>query len=540
MKRVLYLCGLLLTPLCLAGEAPVEAPQVEPAPVVVFNREITVFRTAFGNLTPAHRRDTTLKRMASVTDLQLYEPVRAVPASIGDTKGISFMIGHDHLFTLLEDDLDPASGQSLQEAGEVVRERLEEVREAKRTQRSPSVIIRGVVVTIASSLIFFALIWLLRWLGKKLRRFVLQKTSRLKQLKVSNLDLRPVMLQAFRRVLVMIGWLIALGAAYIWIGTVLAQFPYTAPWGTRLGDQVRELFADFLHGFFAALPGIAIVVVIFAITRWFARLTDHLFRQFEERHESDSDSWLGHDTARASRRIVVVLIWIIGITISYPYIPGSESPAFKGISVLLGLMISLGSTGLVNQVMSGFVVLYSGAVRTGEYARLGDVEGTIQEINLLSTKVLTPRREYVTVPNAVLISKETINYSRIAENDQRTELSTAVTIGYDSPWRQVHAMLLLAAERTPGIRREPASKVLQTALSDFYVHYELRFVPADISRRGAILSDLHQNIQDVFNEFGVQIMSPNFEAQPENPVLSPKDQWHLAPAAPAKETKAKD
>ncbi len=266
------------------------------------------------------------------------------------------------------------------------------------------------------------------------------------------------------------------------------------------------------------------VIVLFASTRWGANLADHLFRQFEDAR--DADGWLGHDTARATRRIVVVLIWIFGVTLAYPYIPGSESPAFKGISVFVGLMVSLGSTGLVNQVMSGFVVLYSGAVRTGEYARIGDAEGVIQDIGMLSTKLLTPRNEYITVPNAVLISKETLNYSRM----EGTELATKVTIGYDAPWRQVHAMLLLAAERTPGIRSDPVPRVVQTALSDFYPEYELRFVPADVTRKGAILSDLHQRIQDTFNEFGVQIMSPNFEAQPDGKVVSPKDQWFIAPA----------
>lgn len=531
MKRLILLAGLLLAGFARAEEPSAEVdPTLAPAPLVVWNREITVFRAPIGNLTPTQRRDTALARMSAVSDLDLYQPVRIEPITVGDIKGVSFMIGDKHLLSLAEEDLDPTLGTTVKEEADAVLGRLEELREAKRTQRSLPVILRGVGVALAATVAFGLLVWVLRWLGRKLRRFVVQRTAKLKQLKVQNFDFRPIMLQAVRRVLVMIGWLVALAGAYVWIGTVLAQFPYTSPWGEILGHQVHALAVGMLHGILGALPGLAVVVIIFAITRWVANIADHLFRQLEHGRDTERESWLGRDTARATRRIVVVLIWIFGVTLAYPYIPGSDSPAFKGISVLVGLMISLGSTGLVNQVMSGFVVLYSGSVRTGEYARVGDTEGVIQEISLLSTKVLTPRREYVTVPNAVVISKETLNYSRMEENNQRTELCTKVTIGYDTPWRQVHAMLLLAAERTPGIRKQPEPRVVQTALSDFYAEYELRFVPADVSKKGAVLSELHQRVQDVFNEFGVQIMSPNFVAQPEQAVVSPKDQWFAEPA----------
>lgn len=520
--------GFLLCPSLLAEPAGEEKPSLEPAPLVIWNREVAVFRAPIANLTPLQRRDATRARVKSLSDAMLYEEVTANVATLGNLRGVSFMLGESHLFTLVEGDLDPSAGESLEQIGKEVLATLEEIRLAKLNQRNIPFLFRGIGISVAATAAFVLLIWVLRWLSRKLRQFVIQRAARMKKFKVRDFDFRPVMLQAFRRVLALIGWAVAFFGAYVWIGTVLAQFPYTAPWGRILGDRLGLLVAGMLERFVHAIPGVAGVVVIFVITRWVARLADRFFRQFEFRH--DNSSWLGQDMARASRRIVVVLIWIFGLTIAYPYIPGSESPAFKGISVLVGLMISLGSTGLVNQVMSGFVVLYSGAVRTGEYARVGDTEGTIEEIGLLSTKVFTPRREYVTVPNAVLISKETLNYSRMEENDKRTEIFTSVTIGYDTPWRQVHAMLLLAAERTPGIRKQPEPRVIQTALSDFYVEYELRVVPSKVALKGVLLSDLHQRIQDVFNEFEVQIMSPNFRSQPEQNIISPKDQWFAAPA----------
>src|SRR5262249_45104359 len=178
------------------------------------------------------------------------------------------------------------------------------------------------------------------------------------------------------------------------------------------------------------------------------------------------------------------------------------------------------------------VMVYSRALRPGEVVRAGELVGVVSEVGILSTKVVTPKREEVTIPNAVLAGAMITNYSRLAAGDG-AGISTKVTIGYDAPWRQVHALLLLAAERTPGVWREPRPYVLQQALSDFYAEYELR---AHIERpevRFHVLSDLHAQIQDAFNEFGVQIMSPNFEAQPDRPVLVPRSAWYAAPASPA-------
>ena len=224
---------------------------------------------------------------------------------------------------------------------------------------------------------------------------------------------------------------------------------------------------------------------------------------------------------RATRRLGVALVWIFALVLAYPYLPGADSDAFKGVSVLLGLMVSLGSAGLVNQVMSGFVVLYSRSVRTGEVVRIGDAEGQVVDLGLLCTKVLKPSGEEVSIPNAVVMSQSTTNYSRRA-GEGRAVATTTVTIGYDVPWRQVRALLLLAAERTEGIVRDPAPRVGIRSLSDFYLEYVLVLQVEDGKRRAVVGTALHGAIADAFNEFGVQIMSPHFENQPEGPVLVPK------------------
>jgi small-conductance mechanosensitive channel len=209
--------------------------------------------------------------------------------------------------------------------------------------------------------------------------------------------------------------------------------------------------------------------------------------------------------------------------------PGSDTDAFKGVSVFLGLMLTLGSSGLINQIVSGFTVTYSRAVRLGDFVRIGDVEGTVIHLGVLSTKVKTLQLEEVTIPNAVVAAQTATDYSRFADTEG-VFTSTSVTIGYDAPWRQVQSLLLLAAERTTGLRREPRPRVYQTALEDFYVRYTLWVSLERQESRLVTLNTLHANIQDLFNEYGVQIMSPNYFADPAAPKVVAKNDWYASPA----------
>ena len=517
IARILFLCLLLPVSLFAQDKPVVPAPE-EPETLSVWQRDIAVFRATLGTLTPDIRRETALQRIRELPKSSFYDTVRMEKIDVGGIHGVSFLSGKRLLFTLVEADTATDTGTTFDETAKEVLGNLEALRRARLEQRSLPLILRGAGISLITTLVFAAFLWGLMRLGRIIRRFFVRRAARISHLNRRELDLRPAFLQISRRITGFVLSAIGLTATYLWITAVLAQFPYTFAWAELLGHNVALLGGTLLSGALSSLPNILIVIALFFLTRGTVRLTDQILRSFES--STDENEILARDTARATRRIASVLIWVFGLVIAYPYIPGSDSAAFKGISVLAGLMISLGSTGLVNQIMSGFVVLYSGAVRTGEFARVGDVEGTITEIGLLSTKVLTPKNEYVTVPNAVLIGKDTLNYSRVIDG-RLAELSTGVTIGYDTPWRQVHELLLLAASRTSGIRETPAPRVLQIALSDFYVEYSLRFVPVEISSKGAVLSAVHQNIQDAFHQAGVQIMSPSFEAQPDHPVIPP-------------------
>jgi small-conductance mechanosensitive channel len=308
---------------------------------------------------------------------------------------------------------------------------------------------------------------------------------------------------------------------------VLRRFPYTRPWGESMRGFLFTTVEDLALGVVNAIPGLFTVALIVLITRFILRLLGIWFNAVEAGRTRVQ--WLYPETAQTTRRLVTVLMWLFTIVVAYPYLPGSQTDAFKGVSVFLGLMLTFGSSGLVNQVMSGFMVTYSRAVRVGDYVRIGDVEGTVLHLGILSTKLKTFRGEEATIPNSVVVSQTTTDYSRFAEVNE-TFTPTSVTIGYDTPWRQIHAMLLLAAERTPGVRVEPKPYVLQEALQDFYVKYTL-FVCLDAQdQRYFTLNILHAQIQDLFNEYGVQIMSPNYLADPASPKLVAKKDWYASPA----------
>ena len=205
------------------------------------------------------------------------------------------------------------------------------------------------------------------------------------------------------------------------------------------------------------------------------------------------------------------MIIIFAVIIAYPYIPGSNSDAFKGISLFLGVLLSLGSTSVISNIIAGYTMTYRRAFKVGDKVKIGETIGEVTEVRLLVTNLMSLKNEKIVMPNSTILNSEVINYSTLAR-EQGLILHTSVGIGYDVPWRQVEAMLLEAADRTDGLLKQPAPFVLQQALTDFSVTYEINVYCNDDNGIARKYTALHRNIQDVFNEHNVQIMSPNYVA----------------------------
>ena len=491
----------------------------------ILNRDVLVMRANLAGAPPALRVARARERLRALPVSAANAPLAIEPFSLGDSHGVQFMLGDELLFSVLHGDVDPEKRQSFDVLVSQTRERMEGVRQAWHESRDRPLLLRGLLTAVVATLVLVVLVWLVARGG---RRAVVSLETARDRLAAdhSQVDWREFIARLAARTMQLVQWALLLLLGYTWLRVVLGSFVATAPLAHHLGDWLSGKLDWVGEGFLAGLPGLMSILIVLLITR---AIVDVLGYFFEAVQQGRLRVPLMHpETTTATRRIVTLITWGLGFAVAYPYLPGSNSDAFKGLSVLFGLMLTLGSTGLVTQAMSGLVVVYARALRKGDFVQVNDVEGVVTEVASLATKIVNVRNEEITIPNSVLISSPIHNYSKLA-GQLGTLVSTRVTIGYDAPWRQVHALLIEAARRTKGVRGEPTPFVYQRALSDFYVEYEL-YVSIDRAiERVPILSALHAHVQDTFNEAEVQIMSPHFLAQPDAAVIVPKARWHTPP-----------
>jgi small-conductance mechanosensitive channel len=270
------------------------------------------------------------------------------------------------------------------------------------------------------------------------------------------------------------------------------------------------------------IPNLAFLIVIFFVAKYILKLVKIFFDGVGKGVITISN--FDPDWALPTFKIVRVLLIAFTVIVAYPYIPGSESDAFKGVSLFIGVLFSLGSTSIVGNLIAGYSMTYRRTFKVGDLVKIDDHFGQVMESKLFATRLRTPKNEEVIVPNSIVLNTHVINYSTLASN-RGLILHTTVGIGYETPWRQVEGMLKLAAERTEGILKDPPPFVLQKQLGDFAVNYELNVYCNDPVNIMNHYTALHQNVLDVFNENNVQIMTPAYEGDPPEPKVVPKDQW---------------
>jgi small-conductance mechanosensitive channel len=303
---------------------------------------------------------------------------------------------------------------------------------------------------------------------------------------------------------------------------VFGQFPSTQGYARQVGLWLWKPLVHIIEGALAYLPNLFYILVILVVARFILRMIEYVFGA-ADRGLISLEPWIHRDVARPTGLIIKVTVVIVTLFFIAPLIPGTGSTAAKGISIILGLMISFGSTSTVGNFVAGIVLMYMRPFRLGERVLIGGTTGDVIERTFLYTKVLTIKNEEVIVPSLIAVGSPLTNYSARA-HAQGLILHTAVTIGYDAPWRQVHELLIQAAERTSHILKEPKPFVLQTALDDFYVGYQINAYTDQASRMAQIYSELHQNIQDSFNEAKVEICSPHFrQLRDGNTTTTPSD-----------------
>lgn len=529
---LMLLIHLLFSPL-LHADPPQSGPEIEgviaePAPLTVINRTVLVFRATLLGETPTVRAQRAKKviedTLQETNDLE----VRVDPI----LHSYLVLLGGRRAFIVTP--LDAAAdtittGEAAEQAAENLRLVVEETRQA----RSLRFLLTAVGYSAAATLVFFMLVKAAGYCRRKLLgllpKLMGKHSERLKVGHTQLFDLQNLY-YLIDRSLWLLYWLVVLLFCYQWLGFVLSQFPYTRSWGESLNIHLMALLNYLISGILRAMPGLAVALSIFFIARGISAFSKRVLRRMAR---PGTLKWLTAETLQPTMRLTSLAIWLFALVMAYPYLPGSGTDAFKGLSVLLGLMVSLGATSVIGQGAAGLILTYTRTLRVGEFVRVGDYEGTVTEVGMFTTTIRTGLGEVLTLPNSMITGSVTKNYSRIVQGPGYV-VDTVVTIGYDTPWRQVEAMLLEAARRTDGVLQTPMPQVFQTALSDFYPEYRLvaQAIPSEPRPRAQLLSLLHANIQDVFNEYGVQIMSPHYLGDPEQPKWVPKEQWHTAPSKP--------
>ena len=512
----------------LAQQAPADSlvapsPRYAPAVLIVANRPVVTFRSDFLGHPPEKRLESARDRLADAIKEGGPGTVTVESTEVGTLVRVDGRM----VFALTSGDVDPLVDQSLSRLAQAVRDNTRAAIIAYREQHSLNAMVSAILRALLATLLMLRALQylrrLIRWLTGRLEATTARRVERLRMAQ-STITTQAVAL--VRLVLRVAGVVLALLIVYSWLAFTLDQFPYTSPWGDHLGGYLRDTSLTVVWAILHSIPGLLMVVIIFALARLIARWTRLLFDAVrDQRLELPG---VDADTALPTQRLITIFVWVLAVALAYPFIPGSQGPAFQGISVLLGLMVSLGASSVVGQAASGYILMYSRSLRIGDYVRIADHEGTIVSMSMLSTKIRTPRDEEINVPNAVIVNSITKNFTRLTR-ETGAVLPTTVTIGYATPWRQVHAMLIEAAERTSGVRKDAKPVVIQSALSDFYVEYTLLVRLERPHERALTASALHANIQDVFNEHGVQIMSPHYESDPAGKVWVPKEKWREPP-----------
>ena len=496
--------------------------------LVLFNRPIVGFRSSLLGVSALDRSKRAHTRIHA--QLELSGP-HAVSVKEG-ALGMEVQINGGTSFVVTSGDLDPAREDTLEQAAQRAAAALAIAIGESAESRNLEALSRALALALGGTVLYCVLLWG----AARTRRALLGQLVALTHRHTAKLHVGGVALLQRERltrfvqlVLTLVYRLVLVLITVEWLSFVLRSFPFTRAWGESLNGYLLGLVMPIFTQAIEAIPELLTALLIF----YLAYLVTQALGRFFDRVQSGGVrlQWLDADVVVPTQRISKVVVWLFALAMAYPYLPGSQTEAFKGLSVLVGLMLSLGGSNLVGQAASGLILTYGRVFRKGEYVRLAEHEGTVTEMGIFTTRIRTGLGEELTISNASILGATTKNYSRTVPGAGFV-LDTTVTIGYDTPWRQVHAMLIEAASRTEGISTDTAPQVFQTALNDWYPVYRLvcHATPTEPRPRALLLSALHASIQDVFNTYGVQIMSPQYFEDPKEAKLVPPAQWYPAPA----------
>ena len=538
LKALMSICTVLLF-IGVPGAFPQDALQKEPSketktgneqPVILGDKILFYLPTESEGLKVANRAEDVSKRIKTIADSTR---VKVDSITIFDFKSpMSFIVAGDKMLMAVVDQDAILKGISRQQVAAEYSQVIRTAIEKYRKDRSLKQLIYSILYTFLATIVLIAILILIG----KIKHIIDQRIEERFQSWKKGLQIKSVEIMRAEKIHELlkgsvkgIRFILVLLFLYIYLQLELGFFPATRSIADQILGYVLSPLITLGKGFSKNIPNFLFIIILILLVRYVLKAMKAFFHGIEKERVKIHGFY--PEWGKSTYQLLSFLIIAFCVVIAFPYVPGSDSPAFKGVSVFVGVLFSLGAQSSLSNIIAGFALTYRRAFLVGDRVRIADFAGDVLDTRLQVTILRTVKNEEIIVPNSMILNSHVINYSAKAR-ERGLILHTAVSIGYDTPWRQVHEMLLMAARKTPGLLAEPEPFVLEKSLDDFYVTYELNVYTDEPEKMTVFYSELHQNILDVFNEYGVQIMSPNYVADRAESAIVSKEKWYAPPAKP--------
>jgi small-conductance mechanosensitive channel len=516
----------ILIALCLFFVSAIQTPaqeadhdSVERAPLYIDGQLLFDVRGA--SAFPARERARAiLDRLVAAAEDPKFSPDTI---ELRETANGINLAGSNHRLMTVTDADARVEGLETRLIAEVIRDRIAGAIQKYREARSPEGIRRAVKAVAVATVVFIvvmAAIILLARLSSRLLSHHFKARVELLERKSQNIVKFQNFWSALQGVVRFTFIGLGLIALCYYITTVLFSLPWTRGVAVKAIAHISEPLRELGQSFLEALPGLVALLIVFIVARSVLKIIRAFFERIRWgriRLANFEPDW-----AVPTERLVRIGVIALAVVIGYPFIPGSGSEAFKGLSIFAGVILSLGSSSIVANIIAGYSLIYRRAFQVGDCVTICGVIGEVEHTRILATHLRTPKNERVTFPNSLILNNQVVNYSTLAK-ERGLILHTDVGIGYEVPWRTVEALLFEAAGRTPDVLRDPAPFVLQKRLGDFSPVYELNVYINEPAKILAIYSALHASIQDAFADAEIQIMTPNYVADTEEAKIPPRE-----------------
>lgn len=478
----------------------------ENIPVVVFDDTLFSIYHPLGPLSIEERAERIRNKVLSIYENEHFpvDSIRVVPQN----EALSVIAGSTIIMSIRDIDAK-AWGMQHDAAGQFARDQIVLALQTQRAMEHPQALTKRLILAGISVVLLIVVIWLIGFLTRWMKRVIIKwKGHYIKGVRIRNYVLLTEDRQiAFLHLLLAILRIsLIIFAFFIFLPTVMSLFPFSHGWADTLFDYILTPLKKILSSVVHYIPNLITITIIVLVTHFSVKGLGYLANEIEKGKLHIPNFY--PDWAKPTFAIIRFIVYAFMFVVIFPYLPGSNSVVFKGVTIFLGFLFSLSSSSTIGNIMAGISMTYMRPFLVGDIVKIGDVYGQVTEKSLIVTRLLTIKNENVTIPNSMLINTYVKNLTRAGRNGLL--LHTEVTIGYDAPWRKVHELLIAAAKATKGCMAEHEPFVLQIGLNDFYVTYQINMYTQDYLNITQTYSELHQNIQDKFFEAGMEIMSPHF------------------------------